>query len=172
MPTLKPLVPVAPAPSAPEAVDVPRGVPADPQKYPVEVRASAIDGLGAFALTDIPARRKIGEIRGEPVSLAESQRRARAQIRQHQSAGTPARITIIAVSGQRAIDATESTDPLRYANHSCAPNMVLKVQQGRVAFYALRDIAAGEELTARYGATHHAGQLVCRCGAPNCRGAL
>ena len=36
----------------------------------------------------------------------------------------------------------------------------------------VRDIEAGEELTARYGATHHAGQLVCRCGAPNCRGAL
>ncbi|WP_374595089.1 SET domain-containing protein [Aquabacterium sp.] len=171
MPTLKPLTPAAPA-AAPASADAPRGVPADPQKFPVDVRPSAIDGLGAFALTDIPAQRKIGEIRGEPVSLAESQRRARAQIRQHQSAGTPARITIIAVSGQRAIDATESTDPLRYANHSCAPNMVLKVQQGRVAFYALRDIAAGEELTARYGATHHAGQLTCRCGAPGCRGAL
>ena len=169
MPTLKPLSPVAPEAAAPQP---PRGVPADPQKYPVEVRASAIDGLGAFAATAIPARRKIGEIRGEPVSLAESQRRARAQIRQHLDAGTPPRVTIIAVSEQRAIDATESTDPLRYANHSCAPNMVLKVQQGRVAFYALRDIAAGEELTARYGATHHAGQLVCRCGAPNCRGSL
>ncbi len=173
MPTLKPWVPTAPAASTVVApAEATRGVPADPQKYPVEVRASAIEGLGAFAAAAIPARRKIGEIRGEPVSLAESQRRARTQIRQHLDAGTPARITIIAVSAQRAIDATHSTDPLRYANHSCAPNMALKVQQGRVAFYALRDIAVGEELTARYGATHHAGQLVCRCGAPGCRGAL
>jgi SET domain-containing protein len=172
MPTLKPLSPAASEVAEPLPADAPRGVPADPQKYPVEVRASAIDGLGAFAATAIPARRKIGEIRGEPVSLAESQRRARAQIRQHLDAGTTARVTIIAVSAQRAIDATASTDPLRYANHSCAPNTVLKVQQGRVAFYALRDIAAGEELTARYGVTHHGGQLTCRCGAPGCRGAL
>ena len=28
------------------------------------------------------------------------------------------------------------------------------------------------ELTADYGETHHAGTLRCRCGAPNCRGAL
>lgn len=171
MPTIKPLdSAIAPAGTPHETG--PRGVPADPQKYPVDVRASAIDGLGAFAAAAIPARRKIGEIRGESISLIESQRRAREQIRQHRAAGTPPRVTIIAVSDQRAIDATHSTDPLRYANHSCAPNMVLKVQQGRVAFYALRDIAAGEELTARYGATHHAGRLTCRCGAPRCVGML
>lgn len=181
MPTLKPLMPndkpsdVSSDPlsvSADAAQPPARGVPADPQKYPVEVRASAIDGLGAFAAAAIPARHKIGEIRGEAVSLVESQRRAREQIRAHLDAGTPARVTIIAVSDKRAIDATQSTDPLRYANHSCDPNTVLKVQQGRVAFYALRDIAAGEELTARYGATHHGGQLVCRCGSPRCVGRL
>ena len=55
---------------------------------------------------------------------------------------------MIAISDKRAVDASASTDPLRYANHSCAPNLVLKVQQGRVAFYAIHDIAAGEELTA------------------------
>ena len=82
------------------------------------------------------------------------------------------RIFMVAVSDRRAVDATASTDPLRYANHACEPNMVLKVQQGRVAFYALRDIAAGEELTARYGATHHGGRLVCRCGSPRCIGRL
>lgn len=181
MPTLKPLEclePIAPiTPTESISEDQPsgrpaRGLPADTQKYPVEVRASAIDGMGAFATTLIPARRKIGEIRGEPISLVESQRRAREQIRSHLDAATPPRVMMIAVSDKRAIDATKSTDVMRYANHSCAPNMVLKVQQGRVAFYALRDIEAGEELTARYGATHHGGKLVCHCGAPRCVGAL
>ena len=37
---------------------------------------------------------------------------------------------------------------------------------------ALRDIAEGEELTAAYGETHHAGRLSCRCGAPRCQGRL
>jgi SET domain-containing protein len=36
----------------------------------------------------------------------------------------------------------------------------------------MRAIAAGEELTADYGETHHAGTLRCQCGAANCRGAL
>jgi len=139
---------------------------ANPQKYPVFVGLSAIDGQGAFAEQAIPAKAKIGEIRGEFVAMADARARAKAAER---SSG---RIFMIAVSDKRAVDATHSTDPLRYANHSCAPNMVLKVQQGRVAFYAIRDIDAGEELTARYGETHHAGRLTCRCGAPNCQGNL
>ena len=40
-------------------------------------------------------------------------------------------------------------------------NMVLKIQPGRAAFYALRGIAAGEALTADYGPAHHAGKLAC-----------
>jgi SET domain-containing protein len=114
----------------------------------------------------IPAKAKIGEIRGEFVSMAEARARAKAAER------STGRIFMVAISDKRAVDATHSTDPLRYANHSCAPNMVLKMQQGRVAFYAIRDIEAGEELTARYGETHHAGRLTCRCGAPGCQGRL
>lgn len=147
-----------------EAPDAPRrGRPADPQKYRVRVAASAIDGQGAFADEPIPARRKIGEMRGEFVSLREARLRAREAER------STGRIFMVAISDKRAVDATHATDPLRFANHACVPNMVLKVQQGRVAFYALRDIAEGEELTVRYGETHHAGRLVCRCGAPRCQ---
>lgn len=172
MPTLRPL-PASPTPSdaspGGEAAGKPervKGQVANPQKFAVGVRPSAIDGLGAFALEAIPARRKIGEIRGEAVSTAEAFKRARAAER------ASGRIFMVAVSNTRAVDATLSTDPLRFANHSCAPNMVLKVQQGRVAFYALRDIVAFEELTTAYGPTHHAGRLACRCGAPHCVGRL
>ncbi len=127
---------------------------------------SGIEGQGAYAEADIPARAKIGEIRGESID----HKTAFARARQAQQAS--GHVFMIAVSGKRSIDATESTDPLRFANHHCAPNMVLKVQQGRVAFYALRDIAAGDELTANYGTTHHAGKLACRCGAARCQGWL
>lgn len=173
MPTLHPLNPTPPAPGAPAAVANRvdpaargNGEPANPQKFAVNVGPSAIDGLGAFAGEPIPERRKIGEMRGEFVEMAEARRRARAA---EKASG---RIFMVAVSDKRAVDATHSSDPLRFANHSCQPNMVLKVQQGRVAFYALRDIEAGEELTARYGETHHAGRLTCRCGAPGCQGKL
>lgn len=166
MPTLRPL-PAAPEPSLDQAAAVPaKGQVANPQKFAVEVKPSAIDGQGVFALQAVAAGRKIGEIRGESVSTAEAFKRAKAL---EKSTG---RVLMIAVSNARAVDATQSADSLRFANHSCAPNMVLKVQQGRVAFYALRDITVGEELTVAYGPTHHAGRLACRCGAPGCAGSL
>jgi SET domain-containing protein len=149
MPRLTPLV-------APLITSVPaRG---NPQKFAVQVRESAIDGQGAFAAEAIPARRKIGEIRGEAISAGEARQRAREQ----------ARIMIVAVSERRSLDASNSTDPLRYTNHSCRPNAVLRVRQGRVEFYAMRDVAAGEEITVRYGETHHRGSLRCHCGVPGC----
>ena len=136
--------------------------PADPQKYRVAVGPSAIDGRGAFAAEAIPARRKIGEIRGESISVQEARRRAREL----------SRIMIVEVSERRAVDASASTDPLRFTNHSCAPNAVLRIRQGRIEIQAIRDVAAGEELTVGYGETHHGGRLACRCGAPRCAGRL
>ena len=61
---------------------------------------------------------------------------------------------------------------MRFTNHSCRPNARLSIRDGRVEFYALRDIASGEEITVDYGETHHEGQLKCRCGAPGCVGWL
>jgi SET domain-containing protein len=162
MPRLQTLSSPEPAPAAPLAPQRPRGVPANPQKFALTVGPSTIDGQGVFAAEAIPARRKIGELRGEPISVAEARRRARGV----------ARIMIVEVSERRAIDASASIDALRFANHSCQPNMVLKLQQGRVAFHALRDIGTGEELTVGYGRSHHLGRLACRCGAPGCAGSL
>ena len=153
MPELTPLARVA-APAEP----VRRG----PQKYGVTNAPSRIDGQGAFAAEAIPARRKIGEIRGEPISVREARRRAKGM----------ARIMIVELTHTRAIDATRSADPLRYTNHSCQPNAVLRIRQGRVEFYAMRDVKPGEELTVNYGETHHEGKLRCRCGAAGCVGRL
>ena len=158
MPRLESL-PAEPAPAASLRA---RGVPADPQKFAVDVKDSRIDGQGAFAAEPVPARRKIGEIRGEAISVREARRRARGR----------ERIMIVEVSETRAIDATNSADPLRFTNHSCRPNAVLRIRQGRVEFYAMRDIAPGEEITVDYGETHHEGRLACRCGAPGCVGAI
>ena len=132
------------------------------QKFAVDVHPSRIDGQGAFAAEAIPPRLKIGEIRGESISVAD------ARIRATRSE----RIMIVELSARRAIDFSMSADPMRYTNHSCVPNARLCIRQGRVEFYALRAIAAGEEITVNYGQTHHDGRLACRCGAPGCRGAL
>ena len=132
------------------------------QKFTVRVARSRIDGFGVFAREPVPARRKIGEIRGEWISLAEARRRA---------AGLE-RIMIVEISNRKAIDASRSTDPMRFTNHSCAPNARLVIRAGRVEFYSLREITVGEEVTVNYGETHHEGRLECRCGVPGCIGRL
>jgi uncharacterized protein len=132
------------------------------QRFEVTVAQSTIDGHGVFAAQPIPAKRKIGEIRGEAISVEE----ARIRATRHE------RIMIVELSARRAIDFTKSSDPMRFTNHSCRPNARLCTDNGRVEFYALRVIETGEELTVDYGETHHEGTLPCRCGAPGCRGAL
>ncbi|OYU72318.1 MAG: SET domain-containing protein-lysine N-methyltransferase [Burkholderiales bacterium PBB5] len=132
------------------------------QKFDVAVRKSRIDGFGVFAAEDVPAQRKIGEIRGETISVSEARRRAQGK----------ARIMIVEISPKKAIDASASTDPMRFTNHSCQPNARLQIRDGRVEFYALRDIAPGQEITVNYGETHHEGTLACRCGQPGCIGFL
>ncbi|MEF7617337.1 SET domain-containing protein [Aquincola sp. MAHUQ-54] len=132
------------------------------QKYDVRVARSRIDGFGVFASEPIPARLKIGEIRGEAISVSEARRRAEGQ----------QRIMIVEVSHRTAIDASRSTDPMRFTNHSCAPNARLMIRGGRIEFYALKAIEPGEEITVNYGETHHEGRLACRCGAVGCVGRL
>lgn len=132
------------------------------QKFDVAVRRSRIDGFGVFATEPVPRGRKIGEVRGEHISLAEGRRRA-AEL---------TRIMIVEISQRHAVDLAGSSDPMRFTNHSCQPNARLSIQGGRIEFYALRDITVGEEVTVAYGETHHEGRLTCRCGATGCAGRL
>jgi SET domain-containing protein len=134
----------------------------DYQKFDVAVRKSRIDGFGVFAAEAIPALRKIGEIRGETISVSEARRRAEGK----------ARIMIVEISPKKAIDASGSTDPMRFTNHGCQPNARLTIRAGRIEFYALRPITPGEEITVNYGETHHEGTLACRCGMAGCIGFL
>ncbi|MBV9928521.1 MAG: SET domain-containing protein [Acidobacteria bacterium] len=127
-----------------------------------EVRRSRIQGRGLFALTDLPARRKLGELGGELITEREARRRARGR----------ASVMIVEFGDGTALDATRLGTGFKYVNHSCEPNAYMRLCRGRVEFYSLREIAAGEELTCDYGETHHDGRLPCRCGSARCRGAL
>ena len=127
-----------------------------------KVGRSRIQGRGLFALADGPARKKIGELGGERISLREARRRAR---------GADC-VMIVEFEDGTALDATRLGGPFKYVNHSCEPNAFMRRHRGRVEFYALRRVEAGEELTCDYGETHHAGKLSCRCGSAKCRGRL
>lgn len=130
--------------------------------FKLENKPSKIDGKGAFALQKIEARKKIGNLGGEVISLREARRRAKLI----------KRVAMVEFGDGRALDASVNPNELRYVNHSCKPNSYMRVCYSRVEFYALRNIKKGEELTCNYGPTHHDGKLKCRCGAPGCIGYL
>jgi SET domain-containing protein len=125
------------------------------------VARSRVVGRGLFAGTPIPARAKIGEFEGEVIGLREARRRARGR-----------RIVAIVELERHALDATHSKRGFRFINHSCEPNTFFRCTPERAEIYALRDIAAREELTVDYGESQHDGKLPCRCGAARCRGAI
>lgn len=127
----------------------------------LHVKRSGLVGFGLFAGTRIAKRAKIGEFEGEVIGIREARRRARGR-----------RIIAIVELERHAIDATHTGRGFRFINHSCAPNTFIRCTPERAEFYALRDIAAGTELTVDYGETQHNGKLRCRCGAPQCRGWL
>lgn len=57
----------------------------------------------------------------------------------------------------------------RYVNHSCEANLL---GAGLPFELAVRDIAAGEQLTDDYDTFRVRFSLTCACGAPSCRGTL
>ena len=132
------------------------------QDTAVRVKRSRIDGYGVFADEVVALGAKLGALTGEAISVAEARRRAQGR----------QRIMLVELSASRAIDATRSADAMRFTNHSCSPNARIQVQDGAIEFFALRDLAAGDEITVAYGATHHEGRLACRCGQPGCSGRL
>lgn len=60
-----------------------------------------------------------------------------------------------------------------FINHCCEPNCESEEQEERVFIIALRDIAAGEELTYEYNLYDSDDQAQdCYCGRPSCRGTM
>ena len=60
-----------------------------------------------------------------------------------------------------------------FMNHCCDPNCETEDVNGRVFVSAIRDIAAGEELTYEYNLYDSDDyECPCYCGMPNCRGTM
>ena len=65
------------------------------------------------------------------------------------------------------LSAEEREGSMIFSNHSCEPNIGV---QGQIIFVAMRDVAAGEELTHDWAMTDdEPDTLECRCGAASCR---
>jgi hypothetical protein len=127
----------------------------------VAVAMSPIGGQGVFANAPIARGAVIHQMGGETVDLPACVARI---VTRRVSIDDPlpiGRFTYI------ILDAFSN----RF-NHSCAPNALLR---GRAELFAIRDIAAGEEITFDYSTTLRrsfyswAWRMPCNCGAPNCR---
>jgi SET domain-containing protein len=126
----------------------------------VAVRESAIEGRGLFAAAPLRAGEAVvvkgGEIfdRARRDALAETLGPAEIQIDDDLFIGPTT--------------AEARSASMMYLNHSCAPNVGIT---GQIVFRAMRDIAAGEELTFDYATGDHDDWAMdCACGAPACRG--
>lgn len=64
------------------------------------------------------------------------------------------------------------SDPiLNWVNHSCNPNVVLRLEKKQPELVALRDIFPGEEIVCDYTATEQGHfKKKCNCGSSNCKG--
>lgn len=126
----------------------------------VAFRPSGIHGNGGFAAMAVPAGTRLIEYVGERISKEESHRRCEAN--------NP---FIFQLDDETDLDGNVDWNPARWLNHSCAPNCEAELDEGRIWIVALRDIAAGEELSFNYGydLTDYR-DFPCRCGAPACVG--
>ena len=137
---------------------------------PFEIRPSAIEGHGAFAIRSIRKGTRIIEYLGERISQAEADRRYDDTLDEHP------RVLLFTVDDQTAIDAGVDGNDARFINHSCAPNCKSVTRRSRVHIWAIRDISPGEELTYDYNLTRDGisddeayTRYACRCGALDCR---
>ena len=125
--------------------------------FSLRISKSKIHGLGAYALTKIPARKKLGELNGEIIST----RIARHRAKLHKS------IAIVELHNGYALDATENRNALCFINHSCQPNCYVDIRDGIIWIRASRTIRKGQELTYHYN-TDGEGLIECRC-RPGCQ---
>lgn len=132
----------------------------------VEVRSSAIQGKGLFALAHIPAGTAVSRVGGRLVSGAELQAAFDAAARDRDR---PYIDTITVDEDLHLI--LPPRRPNGFGNHGCDPNLWWVDAYTQVA---RRDIAPGEEVTNDYAAsTGVAGfRMDCACGAALCRGVV
>jgi hypothetical protein len=123
------------------------------------VRPSRIVGRGLFADAAIA--------KGEIVCVKGGHLLTRAEFSKYRGVANEAELQIADDLFLAPVTEAEFEDVMMFLNHSCEPNVGI---QGQVVFVALRDIAAGEELTLDYATIDHDTEpMACRCGAAGCR---
>ncbi len=126
----------------------------------VAVRESQIGGLGVFTLQRLQAGLVVREFKLEREVTPESPLRPERGERPEHCPLIGGRFFLVG-------------SPDRYLNHSCDPNVYLRLGASRIDIIALRDIDAGSELCLDYLINNPGGDSWrCHCGAGRCRGEI
>ncbi len=136
------------------------------------IRASAVGGLGTFAVEPIPRGAVIRALTGEVVTEAELDARIQAGVERMDDS--------LRVGADAYLDVDHES---LYFNHSCDPVAGVR---GQTELFALRDIHPGDEITFDYSTTvapipgaddtpypeTEWRMEGCRCGSTRCRGTI
>ena len=158
--------------SAPRPRRSPPGRPGPVNEW-LELRGSAIHGLGGFARQDIPKGTRVIEYVGEKIGNAEADRRYDdTKMTRHHT-------VLFVLNSRTCVDAAFGGNAARFINHSCEPNCEAVIERGHIWIEAIKRIPAGAELVYDYQYEDDAEYTdddlrfyACRCGAPNCRGTI
>ena len=132
------------------------------KRYPrLVIRSSAIHAAGCYTLDAIRKGQRICEYDGPRMEKAVADERYADRY-----------VTYLFGygSGDMVIDGFGTA---MFINHCCSPNCETEEMDERIYMSALRDIAAGEELTFEYNLyDSDDARQDCYCGAANCRGTM
>jgi len=127
-----------------------------------EVRDSPIHGKGLFAARAIAV--------GEIVAVKGGHILGRQQWTALEPSLGSAEIQIAEDLFIAPATRDEREGSMLYTNHSCEPNIAIR---GQIVLVAMRDIAAGEELTHDWATTDDLDyEMTCRCQRSTCRGTV
>jgi uncharacterized protein len=139
----------------------------------IQTRRSGVHGNGVFAVQDIAEGETLIEYKGELITWEEALRR------HPHDPSQPNHTFYFHIDDERVIDGGVNGNAARWINHSCEPNCEADEQGGRIFIKALRNIAAGEELSYDYGliideplTKKLKAEFPCWCGSDQCRGTL
>ncbi len=125
------------------------------------IRSSAIHAAGCYTTAAIPKGARVTEYAGPRLTKAEAD-----------ACYENAPITYLFGLGDGSM-VIDGHSTAMFINHSCDPNCETSEEDGRVWIVAIRNIAAGDEIT--YDYCLYDGdddEAICNCGAKNCRGTM
>lgn len=140
----------------------------------IEIRSSALHGLGAFAVCNIS--------QGVCVGIYAGRRYSQTQVLDEDWTHWDRGLTyLFALSDGTTIDGAQGGNATRYLNHACEPNCLAVEEVDTTGKITLRIVTTkpvlkGAELLLDYGLIideiESASDYPCRCGRFSCRGSM